>query len=1251
MKRNKLFLILLTLIAFAQTAWAQTYVSNETDLRNAITNGANITLTANIELTNGTLEIGSDTVTIDLNGHKLSRSLTENENYGMVIYNNGGNLTINDSSGDNSGSIEGGRSYNGAGVLCEENSTLTINGGTFRNNDVSRTDNGNHGRGGAIFMNPNTTLTITGGVFDSNSAYNGGAIYIDDGGPNNGTAASATISGGTFSSNTSTDGGAFYNKGTLTINSGTITSNSVTEHGGGGVTNYGTLTINGGTFTNNSGMGNGGGIWSNQNISMQGLVTIKNNTGNGGSTNNFYLSGSDTKINFTGALERDSRIGVSVEKYERKISTGYNIYHQLPANAYFFSDVDTCYVNMNVIEGEIFPKVVDGSNAAIYVERSWTGGNTDGHVVSTPKVATGVNGFHIETDQTLNDGWYQFVGSYEYDDRIVINGDVKFILYDDCDIEFKKGIHINKDRTLTIYAQTAGTGTLRATGDDGSSNNGDAAIGGNNHVMGGNLVIHGGTITANPSHNCAAGIGGGDDDGSGMQSVVIWGGDITAEGSGSGAGIGGGYANRGPSVTIYGGTVTAKGGDYGAGIGGGKDCGNSTITIYGGTVKATGGSRGAGIGGGSSGDLDNPVYIYSGTITAKPGYGGAGIGGGYGDDGGGDQKSPIYIYGGTVTAEGFNSSAYNSAGAGIGGGDHGNGGTVVINGGTVYATGSTTYYAGAGIGGGSHGNGGTVTINGGYVEAWGNNSYYTYASAGIGGGDTSGNGGTVTINGGTVKAGCGTQWAVPIGYGGTSGPYYGSMGSLTIASDMMVTSNLSGKAAAADRVTVCQTRDDSTKPNVTIEACDHSGATYTQNGESGHSVNCTYCSITEEAHAYGSDGITCTKCGYVLPTISHVVAAVSDWSTSKGWAFIASPVTTEGGIAPSSVNGLVAETASHYDLYRLNNTTWENYKAHTSDFKLINGYGYLYASKNGTTLVFVGPFNNGSSMTVDLEEGWNLVGNPFADSAYVDRNYYKMNSEGSTIEAVDITQNTDSIAVCTGIVVQAEDDGQTITFSRATQQAVAPSNGGLRISLTQANTRGNAVMDNAIITFNEGSQLGKFYFGTQNANIYIPQGNQDYAIAFSEGQGEMPLNFKATEDGTYTITINPENVEMGYLHLIDNITGADVDLLALRQAQGPASYTFTAKTTDYESRFKLVFASIFEDADGDSGTFAFFSNGNWIIANEGKATLQVIDINGRILTNETVNGSVSKAINAAPGVYVIRLINGDDVKTQKIVVR
>ena len=109
------------------------------------------------------------------------------------------------------------------------------------------------------------------------------------------------------------------------------------------------------------------------------------------------------------------------------------------------------------------------------------------------------------------------------------------------------------------------------------------------------------------------------------------------------------------------------------------------------------------------------------------------------------------------------------------------------------------------------------------------------------------------------------------------------------------------------------------------------------------------------------------------------------------------------------------------------------------------------------------------------------------------------------------------------------------------------------------------------------------------------------------------------------------------------MTGNDVDLLAT-----PA-YTFTAKTTDYESRFKLVFSANTEDGPSTgSGTFAFISDGNIIVNGEG--TLQVIDLTGRIIVCRDALHCVSTT-GMTPGVYVLRLINGDDVKTQKIVIR
>jgi M6 family metalloprotease-like protein len=63
----------------------------------------------------------------------------------------------------------------------------------------------------------------------------------------------------------------------------------------------------------------------------------------------------------------------------------------------------------------------------------------------------------------------------------------------------------------------------------------------------------------------------------------------------------------------------------------------------------------------------------------------------------------------------------------------------------------------------------------------------------------------------------------------------------------------------------------------------------------------------------------------------------------------------------------------------------------------------------------------------------------------------------------------------------------------------------------------------------------------------------------------------------------------------------------------------------------------------DSGSFCIFDI-------EGAATLQVVDVMGRILSSESFNGSYEKRLDVVPGVYMLRLINGNNVKVRKIVI-
>ena len=400
----------------------------------------------------------------------------------------------------------------------------------------------------------------------------------------------------------------------------------------------------------------------------------------------------------------------------------------------------------------------------------------------------------------------------------------------------------------------------------------------------------------------------------------------------------------------------------------------------------------------------------------------------------------------------------------------------------------------------------------------------------------------------------------------------------------------------------------------------------------------------------GNDDVTKWSKMATFTTLGCVKPIEAYSSNQDGWNLIASPI---GTVSIEDVINLCSNT---YDLYRFNQAAdkeWENYKAtengqllHPDFTSLVSGKGYLYANSQDVTLEFVGlPYNEAGSVTLEYStdnsnenmHGWNLIGNPFATEATLDKPFFRMNEGGTALTAQVEAGNT--VAAMEGVFVQATQEGQTALFTQVNNRGGEKSEVPM-INVNLIRNRGE-VLSNAIVRFDNGETLGAFSLREDDSKIYITQDGKDYAVARSNGEGELPVSFKAKENGTYTISVNTEGLELDYLHLIDNMTGADVDLLAT------SSYTFTAKTTDYESRFKLVFA-VKDGPSTGSGTFAFISDGNIIINGEG--TLQVMDVMGRIIVCRDAMHCISTT-RMAPGVYVLRLIDGNDVKTQKIVIK
>ncbi|MBQ6020917.1 MAG: InlB B-repeat-containing protein [Clostridia bacterium] len=479
-------------------------------------------------------------------------------------------------------------------------------------------------------------------------------------------------------------------------------------------------------------------------------------------------------------------------------------------------------------------------------------------------------------------------------------------------------------------AVTINGGTVNATGGDGgiTTGGGGAGIGGGQNGGNGVIRINGGTVVAKAggldeqTDEHGAGIGGGSE-GSQDNPIYITGGDVKAYGGVCGAGIGGGADGEGSDVYISGGTVYAQAGSWADGIGGGK-CTKDTAPwrpvvsipkpgntyISGGVVTATTtltpteSENGAGIGCWAGKTNGGEVVISGGAVFASSTGLGAGIGGGrtMGCSGGTIRISDAYVVATSVEGAGIGSQGSWSD-------NH------VIGGETVEITNSYVFAAstkkGAGIGGGNDGDGCPVVIKDSVVEAFGGNVDYdwyaehgavsakgtafklelgktgyevngavtgmvvsavltllnqltksgNYRGAGIGGGDE-GEGGDITIENSSVLAIGGGDQAHGFGHGHDTN---GSNGTLTLSDDMMV---LAGASEDALAVVGKNARIDSAWNNyyVKTEPCTHDGAAYAGEPD-GHCVeDCPHCALTaEEAdlepHTFGEDKL-CAVCGY-----------------------------------------------------------------------------------------------------------------------------------------------------------------------------------------------------------------------------------------------------------------------------------------------------------------------------------------------------------------------------------------------------
>ena len=376
----------------------------------------------------------------------------------------------------------------------------------------------------------------------------------------------------------------------------------------------------------------------------------------------------------------------------------------------------------------------------------------------------------------------------------------------------------------------------------------------------------------------------------------------------------------------------------------------------------------------------------------------------------------------------------------------------------------------------------------------------------------------------------------------------------------------------------------------------------------------------------------------------------------------------------------------HID-YHWDNNTSNSTSLNINEPTLVKGKGYLVATDNECLLEAKGTLNQGT-FTIHVtaqsayRTGYNLLGNPYQSQFDFDE-FADVNKAlwgGTKTNASYVILNKDGY---TYYAYSGSSNAITSTANRylhphqgfmifATNSGTASFTNEMRVTGQTTTFRGNDHVDypliNLIVTEDDGNrdiatiELGRpetggaikqydLHLGT--GCIYSHYEDQDYAIAFTlPGISEVPVRFETGADAAYTLTWDMENGEFSYLHLIDNMTGSNIDCLQERE------YRFTSKTTDYKSRFKLAFeyTGVEENEDGPStgsGTFAFIM-GNELVVNGGPSTgsgaaaLQMFDMMGRQVMTKNVSGVQTTIMlpDVPAGVYILRMND----RVQKIII-
>lgn len=384
----------------------------------------------------------------------------------------------------------------------------------------------------------------------------------------------------------------------------------------------------------------------------------------------------------------------------------------------------------------------------------------------------------------------------------------------------------------------------------------------------------------------------------------------------------------------------------------------------------------------------------------------------------------------------------------------------------------------------------------------------------------------------------------------------------------------------------------------------------------------------------------------VAATFKKNIVNPSLWSNPvSGWQFISSPM------IDAATEGFVS-TEGDYDLYKFDgeeDLQWINYKNH-NDFEdtFTSGIGYIASYEKQNVATFQGTLNNETEyfdfgISYNSNNEWAnfyLLGNPFSFDIYWElMDAYRIEDGFATLDAntgAYIYNVEGYIKVGEGFLVCASRKNAALEYIASAKSRSAD------YEYINIIASGKGASDNVIVRYGGNESIGFPKIENINpdvANVYVKNDKIRYGIFNCDAElKDIPLCFDAKEMGKYTINVNVSG-EFDNVILVDRMTGIETNLLI-------EDYTFTSRSDDDKERFILKLGN--SQQSTDNGHFAYQSGEELIIDAEG--IIQIVDMMGRTVITEENHDGIINICGLNKATYIVRCVNENEIKTQKIVV-